>query len=102
MYAFGKLTAVPHLKLYGPATAAEHHGIFSFTVEGVHPHDIATILDESNICIRAGHHCAQPLLKYMGVQSTARASIAFYNSEEDIDKLAAALSEVRGMMGYGE
>ena len=101
-YAFAKLTAVPHLKLYGPETASEHHGIFSFSIDGVHPHDIATILDESNICIRAGHHCAQPLLKYMGVQSTARASIAFYNSEEDIDKLAAALSEVRGMMGYGE
>ena len=77
-------------------------GFISFTVDGVHPHDIASILDAANVNVRAGHHCAQPLLKHLGVFATARASFAFYNTEEDIDRFVQNLKEIRRKMGYGE
>lgn len=97
--AFHALTAVPHLHLLGPRTAAEHHGIFTFTLDGVHPHDIAEILNADGVNIRAGHHCAQPLMEFLGVPSTARASLSFYNTEDEIERLAESLSRVRGKMG---
>jgi len=100
-YAFARLTAIPHVRLLGPDTAREHHGIFTFTVDGVHPHDIAAILDADGVCVRAGHHCAQPLMQHLGTPSTARASIMFYNTEEEIDRLARSLASVRERMGYG-
>lgn len=78
----------------------EHHGIVSFTLQDVHPHDIASILDADGIAIRAGHHCAQPLLKHLGVSSSARASIAFYNTEKDIERFLDSLSQIRRKMGY--
>ncbi|MGI5888185.1 MAG: aminotransferase class V-fold PLP-dependent enzyme [Oscillospiraceae bacterium] len=99
-YAYERLTSIPHLNLLGPASGEEHNGIFTFTIDDVHPHDIAAILDSDGVCIRAGHHCAQPLMKFMGTPSTARASISFYNTEEEIDKLAESLSSVRRRMGY--
>lgn len=99
-YLYEKLTAIPHLHLTGPKSGAAHHGIFTFTVDGVHPHDIAAILDADGVDIRAGHHCAQPLMKFLGTPSTTRASVSFYNTEEEIDRLASSLSNVRAAMGY--
>ena len=74
----------------------------SFTLEGVHPHDVSSILDADGIAVRAGHHCAQPLLEYLKVRSTTRASIAFYNSEEEIDKFLESAAGIRRRMGYEE
>ena len=69
-------------------------GAVAFNVDGIHPHDVASILDMSGVCIRAGHHCAQPLLTWLGEQSTCRASVAFYNDKADIDRLVAGLDMV--------
>ena len=97
----------PHIKVYGPEDPAEHHGIFTFNIEGVHPHDVAGVLDEDGIAVRAGHHCAQPLMEYMQKEcamefrATARASVSFYNTEEEAVRFAAALKKIRGYMGYG-
>lgn len=102
VYAYKALSDVPYLHIIGSTDPLQHHGIFAFTIEGVHPHDIAEILNADNICIRAGHHCAQPLLQFVGVNSAARASIMFYNTEEEIDKLADSLKTIRRRMGYGE
>lgn len=70
-------------------------------MDGVHPHDIAAILDEDKVAVRAGHHCAQPLLTHLGVRSSARASLAFYNDEDDVERLIRSLNAVRGKMGLG-
>ena len=100
--AFEQLKAVPHLHLMGPETAEEHNGIFTFTIDGAHPHDIAQILSADGVCIRAGHHCAQVLMQHMHTPSTARASIAFYNTEEEIVRLAQSLATVRRRLGHAE
>lgn len=100
--AFDALKGVPRLRLLGPDSAEAHHGIFTFTLDGVHPHDIAQILDRDGVDIRAGHHCAQPLMQFLGVNSTARASVSFYNTEEEIGRLAESLSHIREKLGYGE
>ena len=100
--AYEVLSADPHAQLIGPKSADAHHGIFTFTLEGVHPHDIATILDDDNICIRAGHHCAQPLMQFLHTPSTARVSLAFYNTEEEVLRLGESLGRIRRRMGYGE
>ena len=83
------------MDLYGPAEPSRHVGVASFNVHGVHPHDVSSVLDMSNVAIRAGHHCAQPLLTWLGIDSCCRASIAFYNDKHDIDELIAALQQVR-------
>lgn len=100
--AFRELSAVPGLRILGARDAASHHGIFSFTLEGVHPHDIAEILSADGVCVRAGHHCAQVLMKELKVNSTARVSLAFYNTEAEIQKLCESLRSVRRRMGYAE
>lgn len=100
--AMSAMRQIPGIHIQGSDEAWEHNGIISFTVDGVHPHDIASILDAAHVCVRAGHHCAQPLLKHLGVFATARASIAFYNTEEDIDRFIDNLREIRRKMGYGE
>ena len=100
--AMEKLSAIPHLRVLGPKGGEEHHGIFTFTIEGVHPHDIAAILDADKVNIRAGHHCAQPLMQFMKTPSTTRASCAFYNTEEDLDRFVESLRKVRREMGYQE
>jgi cysteine desulfurase / selenocysteine lyase len=87
------LMNVPGLELKG--TASEKAGILSFVLEGVHPHDVGTILDREGVAIRTGHHCCQPLMDRLGVPATARASLALYNTREEIDALASALSRVR-------
>ena len=93
---------IPHVQILGSDKPEEHHGIITFTVDGVHPHDIGQILAADGVNIRAGHHCAQPLLAYLGHPSTARASIAFYNTEEEIDRLLESISTLRERMGYGK
>jgi cysteine desulfurase/selenocysteine lyase len=96
------MQALPHVHVIGSENAGEHSGILTFTVDGVHPHDIAAIFDSDRICIRAGHHCAQPLMKHLGVGSTARASIYLYNNEQDVDRFLESLATLRSRMGYGE
>ena len=88
------LSALPYVKIIGPADGSRHVGAVAFNVDGIHPHDVASILDMSDVCIRAGHHCAQPLLTWLGEQSTCRASVAFYNDQSDIDRLVEGLKQV--------
>lgn len=90
------LAGMGSITLYGPQSSA---GILSFTMAGVHPHDIGTILDEAGVAIRAGHHCAQPLMKLLNVPATARASFGLYNSAEDVDRLVAGLTRVTRIFG---
>jgi len=90
------LGALNSVRLFGPEDSA---GIVSFAVEGVHPHDVGTILDESRVAIRAGHHCAQPLMAHLGVDATARASFGVYNGRRDIEALVAGLERVRRIFG---
>ena len=96
------LKKVPHVQVQGSPDPKEHCGIASFTIDGVHPHDVSSILDADGIAVRAGHHCAQPLMQQIGVMSTTRASMYFYNTEEDIEKLLASVQTIRRRMGYGE
>ena len=100
--AMEELKKIPHVHIIGSEDPTEHNGIVSFTIDGVHPHDIASILDSAHVDVRAGHHCAQPLLAYLGVMVTARASISFYNSEEDVRKFTGEVKKIRRMMGYDE
>jgi len=91
-YATQRLSDIPGVKIIG--TAANKASVLSFTIEGVHPHDIGTILDQDGIAVRAGHHCAQPVMQFFDVPATARASFAFYNTREEVDKLADAIQKV--------
>ena len=100
--AMEELKRIPYVNIIGSRDPKEHNGIVNFTVEGVHPHDIASILDGAGVAVRAGHHCAQPVLKHLGVFVTTRASIAFYNDEEDIHRFTEAVKGIRRMMGYAE
>lgn len=95
------LNALPYITVYGSTNSSDRHGVISFNVDGVHPHDTATILDSEGIAVRAGHHCAQPLMEYLGIGSCVRASIAIYNTEEDISVFLNSLGQVRRWMGYG-
>ena len=100
--AMEELKKIPYVNIIGSQDPKEHNGIVNFTVEGVHPHDIASILDGAGVAVRAGHHCAQPLLKHLGVFVITRASIAFYNDEEDIHRFTEEVKGIRRMMGYAE
>lgn len=91
-YATERLADIPEVTIIG--TAAEKASVLSFTIEGIHPHDIGTILDQQGIAIRAGHHCAQPVMQFFDVPATARASFAFYNTREEVDKLADSIQKV--------
>ena len=92
---------MPHIHVIGSDRPEEHNGIVTFTVEGVHPHDVSEILACDGVNVRAGHHCAQPLLQHLGYSATVRASFAFYNTEEEVDRLLQSLSTIRERMGYG-
>jgi cysteine desulfurase/selenocysteine lyase len=92
-YASQTLSAIPGLTIIG--TAPQKTSLVSFTVEGVHPHDLGTILDEDGVAVRTGHHCAMPVMDYFKVPATARASFAVYNTREEIDRLAAGLERAR-------
>lgn len=91
---------IPHIHFVGSDKPEDRHGIVTFTIDGVHPHDIATLLSDEHIAIRAGHHCAQPLGQYLGVQSSARASLYFYNTEEEVEYFLDRLSHLREWSGY--
>lgn len=93
-YALEKLAKIPGLRVYGPRDVKHRGGVISFTMEKAHPHDIASILDVEGVCIRSGHHCAQPLMERYDLAATARASFYVYNDFEDADRLAAALQKV--------
>ena len=95
-----KMKEIPHVNIIGAKDPLEHHGIVTFTIDDVHPHDISAIFSDNKICVRAGHHCAQPLHKHLGLFSTTRASLAFYNNEDDIDAFIDTLKKIRGLMGY--
>jgi cysteine desulfurase/selenocysteine lyase len=91
---------IPHVNILGADDPHDHHGILTFTIDNVHPHDVAAIFDSNNVAVRAGHHCAQPLHKWLGALSTTRASLAFYNTKEDVDRFIEALRQIRPSMGY--
>ncbi|WP_199698597.1 aminotransferase class V-fold PLP-dependent enzyme [Deinococcus cavernae] len=101
-YAQGQLNLIEGVDLYGPESSSEHSeraGVLSFNVRGAHAHDVAGFLDEANICVRAGHHCAQPLMRALDVVSTARASFYVYNTREDVDALARELRDIATFFG---
>ncbi|AYV67667.1 cysteine desulfurase [Niallia circulans] len=94
-YAMEKMSSINGLTIYGPQNANNRAGVITFNIEDVHPHDVATVLDAEGIAVRAGHHCAQPLMKWLNVSATARASFYLYNSEEDVDKLVEGIGKTK-------
>ncbi|HYW13333.1 MAG TPA: cysteine desulfurase [Longimicrobium sp.] len=99
-YAVERLGDIPDLAILGPRSLEERSGVISFTLADIHPHDLATILDSEGVAIRAGHHCCQPLMKCLGVGSTARASFYLYNTTDEVDTLVNGLHKARGLFGY--
>lgn len=99
--AFEGMKQIPGLQLIGSPNVEDHKGILTFKLDGVHPHDIAAILDADGVAIRAGNHCAQPLLDHLCTGATARVSLAFYNTAEDVQRLIQSLGSIRERMGYG-
>jgi cysteine desulfurase/selenocysteine lyase len=98
-YAFERLAEIQGLRTFGPPDPERRGGVVSFVIEGMHPHDIAELCDREAVCLRAGHHCAQPLMRRLGVGATARASFHVYNSREDVDQLVEALHDARKTFG---
>ncbi len=98
-YMLERLGEVPGLRTVGPPQAADRGGLVSFTIAGMHPHDVAELADRAGVCIRAGHHCAQPLMRCLGVGATARASVSVYNDRTDVDALIEALQSGRAVFG---
>ena len=96
-YARQELSKLEYLTLYLTPNEEKHSSVISFNIKGVHPHDVASILDSENVCVRSGNHCAQPLLRSMGIDSTCRASFYIYNTQEDVDKLVIALNKAYNM-----
>ena len=94
-YTLEKMSTIEGLTIYGPKEAEKRAGVVTFNLSDVHPHDVATVLDAEGIAVRAGHHCAQPLMKWLDVSATARASFYLYNTEEDIDKLVEGLAKTK-------
>ena len=91
---------IPHVHLIGNPDYSKHSGIVTFTIDDVHPHDIASLLDSEKIAIRAGHHCAQPLGAYLNVPATARASLYFYNTEDEVKIFLEKIAKIRSWSGY--
>ncbi|MDQ3645244.1 MAG: SufS family cysteine desulfurase, partial [Actinomycetota bacterium] len=98
-YTLERLGEIDGLRTFGPGDLDIRGGVVSFEVEGIHPHDLAELCDREGVCIRAGHHCAQPLMRELGVPATARASFHVYNNREDVDRLAEALQKAREVFG---
>jgi cysteine desulfurase/selenocysteine lyase len=98
-YALERLREVPGLTLYGPADLDRRGSVAAFNLDGVHPHDVAEILGREGVCVRAGHHCAQPLMRRLGVSATSRASFAVHSTHDDVDRLIDALGSVRRVFG---
>ena len=101
-YTLDRLAEVPGVRVIGPASADERGGVISFELGGIHPHDIADLINRENVCVRAGHHCAMPLMRRLGVPATARASFGPYNVRADADALVAALVKARGVFGLDD
>jgi cysteine desulfurase/selenocysteine lyase len=100
-YVLPKLLAIPDLVVYGPHDPAKHTGVIAFNLKGLHPHDVATALDMDGVAVRAGHHCAQPLMETLNLTATARASFYFYNTKEDADQLIKAINETKEFFKIG-
>lgn len=98
-YALPRLAEIPGLTLFGPKDTVEREGLISFGIEGIHPHDVSEILDRHGVAVRAGHHCAQPLMKRLGVTATTRASFAAYNSTAEVDRLVEGIHDARRVFG---
>jgi cysteine desulfurase/selenocysteine lyase len=96
-YATAALRTVPGLRLFGEA--ADKVSVLSFLIEGIHAHDLATLLDHEGVAVRSGHHCAHPLMQFFGVPATARASLALYNTRDEVDRLVEAIGRVRKLLG---
>src|SRR5262249_43705933 len=96
-YALEQLCEVPGLTLYGPRGSDERGGVISFTLGDIHAHDVAAILNEENVAVRAGHHCCQPLMERFDLVATPRASFYLYNGEDDVDRLVAGLERARAI-----
>ena len=97
-YAMGRMSEVPGVVIYGPRK--ERGGLITFNLEDVHPHDLSTVLDAEGVAIRAGHHCCQPLMRWLKASATARASFYLYNTEEDIDRMIKALHTAKEYFGH--
>ncbi|MBC8744789.1 cysteine desulfurase [Lactobacillus sp. Marseille-P7033] len=100
-YVLPQLIAIPDVQVYGPQSPAKHTGVIAFNINGLHPHDVATALDMDGVAVRAGHHCAQPLMEDLGVTATARASFYFYNTKNDADQLIKAIKETKEFFNIG-
>jgi cysteine desulfurase/selenocysteine lyase len=98
-YALRTLTEAfgPDITIHGPSEPAERGGVISFALDMVHPHDVSQVLDGHGVCVRAGHHCAKPLMQVLGVPATSRASVYVYNDEADVDVLVEGVAEARSM-----
>jgi cysteine desulfurase/selenocysteine lyase len=96
-YAYEKLSGLRGVRLFGPKTGRS--GVLSFLLRGVHAHDVVTVADQRGLALRGGHHCNQPLMKKLGVESTARASFYFYNTKSEVDRLAEVLAEIQKFFG---
>lgn len=96
-YAINRLKELDYIKLYITPNEENHSAVISFNINGVHPHDVASILDANGVCVRSGNHCAQPLMRYLGIDSTCRASFYLYNTKEDVDKLVNAIQKAYKM-----
>lgn len=100
-YALDKMLSLPYVKIQGSKDLNQKTGIISFTIDDIHPHDVSSILDSYGVAIRAGHHCAQPLMRYLNLPATSRVSFYLYNTKDDIDQFINGLKEVRKWLGYG-
>ncbi|PJJ27645.1 cysteine desulfurase [Lacrimispora celerecrescens] len=100
-YALARLHSIPHVTIYGQESGYGRTGVISFNIDGAHPHDVSTILSADGVAIRSGHHCAHPLMRYMGVNATCRASLCFYNTKDDIDVLIGSIWKVREVLKLG-
>jgi cysteine desulfurase/selenocysteine lyase len=98
-YALERISSLPSVTVYGPGDAGERGSLVSFSVEGIHPHDLAELCNREAVCIRAGHHCAQPLMRRLGVPATARASFSVYNTADEVDRLIGALENAKRIFG---
>ena len=97
LYAVQELKKLTYLDIYMTPNQEHHSSVISFNIKGVHPHDVASILDSENVCVRSGNHCAQPLLRFLGIDSTCRASFYIYNTKQDVDNLVKALDKAFNM-----
>ncbi|MFC6253543.1 cysteine desulfurase [Secundilactobacillus hailunensis] len=100
-YLLPKMEAIDGVQVYGPQDPAKHTGVIAFNLENLHPHDVATALDMEGVAVRAGHHCAQPLMTYLGLTATARASFYLYNTQADADRLLVAIQETKEFFNHG-